>query len=55
MEFLKNARNEFGINNVWTVDRRSCYYDEVTKKVRYILINCSGFLRYGKHKTESFF
>ena len=55
MEFLKNARNEFGINNVWTVDRRSCYYDEVTKKVRYILINCSGFLCYGTHKTESFF
>ena len=34
MEFLKKAKNEFGFNNVWTVDGRIYYYDEVTKKVK---------------------
>ena len=34
MGFLKKAKNEFGFNNVWTVDGRICYYDEVAKKVK---------------------
>ena len=51
---LKKAKNEFGFN-VWTVDGRICYYDELAKKLRYILTNFCGFLRYGKHKIESFF
>ena len=34
MEFLKRAKNKFGFNNVWTVDGRICYYDEVAKKVK---------------------
>ena len=55
MEFFKKAKNEFGFNNVWTVDGRIYYYHEVAKKVKvYILINFCGFLRYGKHKIESF-
>ena len=51
MGFLKKAKNEFGFNNVWRVDRRIYYYDEVAN----IFINFCGFLRYGKHKIESFF
>ena len=34
MEFLKKEFDEFGFNNVWTIDGRICYYDEVTKKVQ---------------------
>ena len=34
MKFFKKAKNEFGFNNVWTVDGRICYYDEVAKKVK---------------------
>ena len=47
MEFLKKARNEFGFNNLWTVDGRISYYDEVANYVASYV--------YGKHKTESFF
>ena len=53
MEFLKRAKNEFGFN-VWTVDGRICYCNEVAK-TRYILTNFCGFLCYEKHKIESFF
>ena len=53
MEFLKRAENEFRFN-VWTVDGRICYCDEVAKK-RYILTNFCGFFCYEKHKIESFF
>ena len=34
MEVLKEVKNEFDFNNVWTTDRRICYYDEVAKKVK---------------------
>ena len=34
MELLTKAKNEFGFNNVWTVDGRIYYYDEVVKKVK---------------------
>ena len=34
MALLKKAKNEFGFNNIWTVDGRICYYDEVAKKVK---------------------
>ena len=34
MEFLKKAKNEFEFNNIWTVDGRICYYDEVAKKFK---------------------
>ena len=33
MECFKKAQNEFGFNNVWTVDGRICY-GEVAKKVK---------------------
>ena len=32
MQFFK-TKNKFGFNNVWTVDGRIYYYDEVPKKV----------------------
>ena len=44
MELLKRAKSEFGLNNIWTVDGRICY----------VMLICYGFLRYGKHKIESF-
>ena len=34
MEFLKKAKNEFGFNNVWTVDGQKFCYDEVAKNVK---------------------
>ena len=34
MELLKKVKNEFEFYNVWTVDRPTCYYDEVAKKVK---------------------
>ena len=34
MELLKKAKTEFGFNNVWAVDGRICYYDEVAKNVK---------------------
>ena len=34
MELLKKAKAKFGFNNVWTVDGRICYYDEVAKNVK---------------------
>ena len=47
MEFLKKARNEFGFNNLWMIDGRISYYDEVANYVASYV--------YGKHKTEAFF
>ena len=34
MEFLKKAKNEFGFNNILTVDGRIYYSDEVAKEVK---------------------
>ena len=34
MEFFKKAKNEFGFNNVWTLDGQIYYYDEAAKKVK---------------------
>ena len=34
MKFLKKTKTEFEFNNVWTVDGRKCYYDEVAKNVK---------------------
>ena len=34
MEFLNKAKNDFGFNNVWVVDRRIFHYDDVAKKVK---------------------
>ena len=34
MKLKKKKKNKFGFNNVWMVDGRICYYDEVAKKVK---------------------
>ena len=34
MELLKKAKIEFGFNNVWTVDGRICFNNEVAEKVK---------------------
>ena len=52
---FKKSKNECGLNNVWTVHGQILYYDEVAKKLRYLFTHFCGFLRYGKHKIESFF